>query len=181
MTIQTTRLVLRPLEFSDCPAIQLLAGDRDVSATTRDIEHPYEDGMAEKWVSSCQWQSRSGNLVHFAITLANDATFIGAITLHLDPVGKQAELSYWVGKPFWNQGYATEAVESVLRHGLTKLGLDRVYGAHFTRNPASGRVMQKAGMCHEGFLTSHTEKWGKLEDLELYAVSKERFLGGYSG
>lgn len=187
MSIKTERLFLRPLELSDCPDIQRLAGDRDVAATTRDIEHPYEDGMAEKWVGSCERQSQSGELVHFAITLAQDGTFLGSITLHMDfgkqslaESSKEAELSYWVGKPFWNQGYATEAVKAVVEHGLTELGLDRVYAAHFTRNPSSGRVMQKAGMLHEGFLKGHTEKWGQFEDLELYGVTKEQFLGGDS-
>jgi len=178
LTIRTARLLLRPLEMTDCPDIQRLAGDRDVAATTRDIEHPYEDGMAENWVGSCQRQNKSGELVHFAITLAQDGAFLGAITLHLDPDKNQAELSYWVGKPFWNQGYATEAVKSVVGHGLTELGLDQVYAAHFARNPSSGRVMQKAGMLHEGFLKGHTEKWGQFEDLELYGVTREQFLGG---
>ena len=180
MSIETERLLLRPLVLSDCPAIRRLAGDRDVAATTRDIEHPYEDGMAESWVETSQRQYLAGELVHFAITLAQDETFLGAITLHLDQGEKQAELSYWVGKPFWNLGYATEAVRAVLRHGLVAMGLDRVYAAHFTRNPASGRVMQKAGMFHEGFLKGHTKKWGKLEDLELYGMTREQFEEGGS-
>jgi len=185
LIIHTERLVLRPLTLTDAPDIQRLAGEREVAATTRDIEHPYEKGMAERWVESCRRQSEAGELVHFAITLAADGTFMGAITLHLDLAEngqpgspKQAELSYWVGKPFWNQGYATEALQAVLDHAFHRLGFDRVYAAHFTRNPSSGRVMQKAGMLPEGFLKGHTEKWGSFEDLALYGVTREQFLSG---
>jgi len=175
LNIQTTRLLLRPLKLSDARDIQRLAGDRDVASTIRNIEHPYEDGMAEKWIKSCQERSDAGELVSFAITLHSSGTFLGAIELHPDTGSRQAELGYWVGKPYWNQGYATEAVKAVIHHGLIDLNLDRVYAAHFTRNPASGRVMQKAGMLHEGFLKGHTEKWGQLEDLELYGVTMEQF------
>ncbi|MCH7736978.1 MAG: GNAT family N-acetyltransferase [Chloroflexi bacterium] len=181
MNIRTERLLLRPLDLSDAPEIQRLAGDRDVASTTRDIPHPYEDGAAETWINSCRGKTAAGELVIFAITLQKDGSFLGAIGLDLDANRAEAELSYWVGKPFWNQGYATEAAKAVLRHGLVETGLDRVYAAHFSRNPASGRVMQKAGMLHEGFLKGHTEKWGKFEDLELYGVMRERFLGGSSG
>ena len=191
MNIETERLLLRPLESTDAPDVQQLAGDREVASTTRDIPHPYEDGVAEAWITACQDEIASGDLVNFAITLRSDGSFLGVIGLHLntnagdkngdaarrDANKKAAELSYWVGRPFWDQGYATEAVKAVLRHGLTELGLDRVYAAHFTRNPASGRVMQKAGMHHEGFLKAHTEKWGKFEDLELYGITSEQFLG----
>ena len=175
MNIRTERLLLRPPKLSDAADIQRLAGDRDVASTTRDIPHPYEDGTAETWINSCQEKTAAGELVIFAITLQTDGSFLGAIGLVRDASGAEAELSYWVGKPYWNQGYATEAVKAVVHNGLTDLNLDRVCAAHFTRNPASGRVMQKAGMLHEGFLIGHTEKWGQLEDLELYGVTRDQF------
>ncbi|MQF89166.1 MAG: GNAT family N-acetyltransferase [SAR202 cluster bacterium] len=189
MNILTTRLLLRPLAVSDAPDIQRLAGDRDVASTTRDIEHPYEDGMAEKWIKSCQEQSQSGELVHFALALAEAATFLGAVTVRMDfgpsalvSSSKKAELSYWVGKPYWNQGYATEAVKPVLHHCFTILELDRVYAAHFTRNPSSGRVMLKAGMLYEGSQLGPTVKWGVVENLELYGVTRSQFeLRGSTG
>jgi RimJ/RimL family protein N-acetyltransferase len=175
LNIRTERLLLRPLQLSDAPGIQLLAGDRDVASTTRNIPHPYEDGMAVKWIKSCQKKADAGELINFAITLHSDGSFLGSIGLHLDSGLPQGELGYWIGKPFWNHGYATEAVEAMINHAFTDLGMDGVYAAHFTRNPASGRVMQKAGMLHEGFLKGHTEKWGVLEDLELYGLTREQF------
>ena len=173
--------------MSDAPDIQLLAGDKDVASTTKGIEHPYEDGMAERWINSCQKMAQSGELAHFAITLAESTAFIGTVTLHMDfgpsaitTVSTEAELSYWIGKPYWNQGYASEAAKAVIRHGFTELSLDRIYAAHFTRNPASGRVLINAGMLYEGSQLGPTIKWGNMERLELYGVSREQFLESQS-
>ena len=58
----------------------------------------------------------------------------------------------------------------MLSFGFRQLGLNRIYAGHFTRNPASGRVMQKAGMSYEGRLRQHTKKWDAFEDVEIYAV-----------
>jgi ribosomal-protein-alanine N-acetyltransferase len=180
LNIQTERLLLRPLLLSDALDIQRLAGDREVAATTRDIEHPYEDGMAERWIDSCLRQGQSGELIHFAITVTTSQAFIGTATLHLDTDEKAAELSYWVGLAFWNQGFATEAAAAVVRHGFAEMKLDRVYAAHFTRNPASGRVLQKAGMLYEGSQLGPTVKWGIVENLELYGVTRAQFEVGSS-
>ena len=122
----------------------------------------------------------SGELINFAITLAADGSFLGVIGIHPDENESQAELGYWVGKPYWNQGYATEAVTAVIDHGFTQLQLKRVYAAHFTRNPSSGRVMQKAGMLHEGSQLGPTVKWGVVENLELYGVTRAQFEVGPS-
>ena len=167
------------MELSDAPDIQRLAGDYDVASTTLNIEHPYEDGMAEQWITSCQEKTASGELINFAITLQNGGEFLGVIGIHPDDDKPQAEIGYWIGKPFWNRGYATEAVTAVVRHGFNEMKLERIYAAHFTRNPSSGRVLQKAGMLYEGSQLGPTVKWGVLENLELYGVSREQFeVGG---
>jgi ribosomal-protein-alanine N-acetyltransferase len=88
-------------------------------------------------------------------------------------VGHQAELGYWIGEPFWNQGLCTDAGQAVVNYGFTALELIRIHSCHIKRNPASGRVMQKIGMTHEGFRRQHVRKWDVLEDLDLYGILKE--------
>ena len=146
-----------------------------MASTTLSIEHPYNEGLAEKWIRSSWIKSAAGDLITFAITLTADCSFIGAISLHPDDSRKQGELSYWIGKSYWNNGYATEAVEGMLSLAFNTLEFDRVYAAHFTRNMSSGRVMQKAGMLYEGSQLGPTIKWGVLENLELYGVSRNQF------
>lgn len=175
MTIKTERLELRPFKVSDAADFQRLAGDRDLASTTLGIEHPYEDGLAEKWIRSTLVESMAGKLIAFAITLLRDCSFVGSISLHPNDSRKQGEISYWIGKPYWNQGYATEALTRVLSYTFNTLKFERVYAAHFTRNMSSGRVMQKAGMLYEGSQLGPTVKWGVLESLELYGVSRQQF------
>ena len=93
----------------------------------------------------------------------------------LDQQHARAEMGYWIGKPYWNNGYCTEAAEAVLRYGFTELGLNRIYAHHFGRNPASGRVMEKIGMVYEGCLRQHVQRWGVFEDLKIYAILKSEY------
>lgn len=169
-TQETERLILRPFELADAQEVQRLAGAREVAATTQNIPHPYEDGMAEEWIGAHQEAFEQGTGVTFAITTRGDGRLIGAISLMGIRAGHQAELGYWIGKPYWNRGYCTEAARAVVMYGFRILGLNRVHACHVSHNPASGRVMQKLGMQHEGRRRQHVQKWGAFEDLELYGV-----------
>lgn len=169
-TLRTRRLVLRPFSFEDAPVVQRLAGDRDIAATTLNIPHPYKGGMAEEWIGTHQEQFEKGEQAVFAITIASTGELVGAIGLGIRTEHRRAELGYWVGKPYWNHGYCTEAAAAVVQWGFDRLGLERIHATHFARNPASGRVMQKLGMKHEGMLRGHIYKWGVPEDLECYGI-----------
>lgn len=171
-TLATERLCLRPFRTADADDVQRLAGDRAVADTTLNIPHPYEDGLAEKWISNHRDWFEQGEQAVFAITLRSDDTLLGALGLRVTPDDQRAELGYWIGKPYWGQGYCTEAARNVLRFGFEQLDLNRIYAHHLSRNPASGRVMQKIGMTHEGHLRQHVRKWGVFEDLELYGMLK---------
>jgi RimJ/RimL family protein N-acetyltransferase len=83
---------------------------------------------------------------------------------------RRAELGYWIGRPYWGNGYCTEAGQAILEYGFQALNLNRIHAYHFKRNPASGRVMQKFGMKHEGTSPQHIMKWGVFEDVELYGI-----------
>ncbi len=175
-TLETEQLVLRPFELSDAPRVQLLAGDRDVAAMTLLIPHPYEDGIAEAWIGLHQERFENGQEIVFAITLKASAELIGAIGLVPNPHHDLAGLGYWLGKPYWNHGYCTEAAREVLRYAFTELRLNRVQAHHFSHNPASGRVMQKVGMRHEGTLRQHVKKWGEFYDNETYGILRSEFV-----
>ena len=161
--------------MADCADVQRLAGDRDIASTTLRIPHPYEDGMAEQWIKTHQEKFENGEQVNFAITLSADGSFAGGISLVVDQDQDSAELGYWIAKPYWNLGYGTEAAAAVVRYGFETLGLNRVHAAHFTRNPASGRIMQKIGMTYEGCLRQHLKKWGVYEDLDTYGILRSEF------
>ena len=174
-TIETERLILRPFRLDDAPELQRLIGDRDIAATTLNIPHPYENGMAEEWIGKHQERFDKGEGVSFAITHREEGFFIGGMGLHINKEHENAALGYWVGKPYWNKGYCTEAAQAVVRYGFEVLGLNRIHAAHMRRNPASGKVMQKIGMKHEGCLRQHIKKWDKFEDIERYGILRGEY------
>lgn len=167
--LRTARLVLRPFEPADAKAVQHLAGAPEVADTTQNIPHPYEDGMAEAWIATHSGAFERRESVVLAITHPTDG-IVGALNLRLEMQHERAEIGYWIGVPFWGRGYATEAVREGLRYGFLELGLHRIYATHMTRNPASGRVMQKAGMRHEGRHREHVVVKGRHEDIEVYGI-----------
>jgi ribosomal-protein-alanine N-acetyltransferase len=168
--LRTARLVLRPFLESDAAEVRRLAGDREVAANTLTVPHPYPEGAAEAWIATHAAGWAGQERVTFAITARDGETLIGAIGLDLAMHDRRGELGYWVGRPWWNLGYATEAGRAMLDFGFGMLGLHRIMARHFTRNPASGRVLQKLGMEREGLLRGHVLKGGVFEDLVVYAV-----------
>ena len=174
-TLETPRLILRPFTLSDAPAVQCLAGERAIAATTLLIPHPYEEGMAEEWIATHSVNFETGKGLTFAITGKEDGTLIGAISLMDISAGHQAEIGYWIGVPYWGQGYATEAARVVVEYAFSTLNLARVHAHHFTRNPASGKVLRKLGLKYEGCRRQHVLKWGQLEDIEMYGILREEW------
>lgn len=169
------RLRLRAFTAADADAVTDLAGDRAVAATTLSIPHPYARSDAEQWIASHQEAFVDGRRVSLAITLLHDEALIGAISLMLDGNNRRAELGYWVGRPFWSQGYATEAARTMLDFGFEGLGLNRIFAHHMADNPASGRVLSHIGMEREGLLRQHILKWDEFKDVVLFGLTRERF------
>ena len=169
-TLETERLLLRPFRQSDAAEVTRLAGDRSVAATTSNIPHPYNESMACEWIERHQPTFEKDEGVALAITLKADGSLVGAVGLTGMVKGHRAELGYWIGKPYWGLGYCTEAAREVLEYAFGVLRLSRVHASHFARNPASGRVMQNVGMRSEGCCRQHIQKWGQLEDLQIYGI-----------
>ncbi|MGI9302211.1 MAG: GNAT family N-acetyltransferase [Gammaproteobacteria bacterium] len=175
-TLETERLILRPLELSDAHDVQTLAGEREIAACTRSIPHPYKDGVAEEWIEQLQPKLERGEQLSFAIVTCA-ATLIGSIGLVIHRENANAELGYWIGKPYWGQGYCSEAASAIVVYGFDTLRLHRIFAHHLTRNPASGRILQKIGMRHEGCHRQHVRKWGVFEDIEVYGLLRSEYAG----
>ncbi len=174
-TLQTDRLLLRPPVLADLPDLHRLISAREVADTTLNIPHPYEDGMAEAWFHAQSERYEHGEGVHFMITSRSDLALLGGVGLRLDQRHRHGELAYWIGVPFWNRGYCTEAARATVAYGFHTLGLNRIHAQHFTRNPASGRVMQKIGMQYEGCLRQHVYRWDQFEDVAAYGILAQDF------
>ena len=168
------RLMLRPLAPSDAPIVERLAGDRDVASTPRLIPHPYPPGMAEQWLAALPELYQRAEAINWGISL-DGGPILGTIRLVLNPADNHAEMGYWVGKPFWNNGYCTEAARTVVAYGFDVLSLERIFANYMARNPASGRVLAKLGMIQEGLLRRHRRKFGRYEDLIVCGITRSEW------
>jgi [ribosomal protein S5]-alanine N-acetyltransferase len=169
-SLTTARLLLRPLTPEDAGEVTRLAGEREIAATTLSIPHPYPPGAASRWITEQEMQRGRGEAINWAIVPRESGQIAGVVGLRLNPDHRQAELGYWIGKPYWGKGYATEAAAEAVRFGFANLNLHRIHARHFANNPASRRVLQKIGMSHEGCRRHDVLKWGSFEDIELYGV-----------
>lgn len=172
----TERLKLRPFSLDDAPDVAGLCGAWEIADTTANIPHPYELPMAEAWIGTHGPAFERGESVSLAITRQEDGHLVGAIGLHIDAVNRSAEIGYWIGKPFWNRGFATEATKSMIAYGFEVVGLNRICARHMTRNPASGRVMEKAGLKFEGILRQSIYRWERYEDAAIRSILREEYL-----
>jgi RimJ/RimL family protein N-acetyltransferase len=167
--IETERLILQPFVLADGPYVQKLAGNRNVSKTTLNIPYPYEDGMAEQWISthSENWVKRKS--ATFAIKLKNSYELIGDVSF-VEIHGNQAELGYWIGEPYWGKGYCTEAAKALVQYSINEIGIEKIVAEHLRTNPASGRVMEKIGM-NRVCSTTKSDRYGSKTVIEIYEIT----------
>jgi ribosomal-protein-alanine N-acetyltransferase len=138
-------VVLRHFRPGDASEVRRLAGDRRVAETTAAIPHPYADGMAEAWIATHEDERVRGKQYAFAIARAVDEQLVGAIALR--PVASEHEnVGYWIGREYWGNGYATAATRAIVALGFSCLDCQQVTASYLTRNPASGRVLEKCGL-----------------------------------
>jgi RimJ/RimL family protein N-acetyltransferase len=141
MFMRSERLFLRPGWPEDWEELLSRVADEAVVKHLAKAPWPYTAEDAQ-WFAS---QPQDQRLPHFFITLptsAEPARLIGSIGLAQD--GDAVELGYWLGREHWGMGYASEAARAVISVARV-LGHKRLVAGHFIDNPASGRVLRKAG------------------------------------
>jgi RimJ/RimL family protein N-acetyltransferase/bacterioferritin-associated ferredoxin len=165
--LETPRMILRPVLPEDASAVQRLAGDREVAASAAGIPHPFEDGMAEAWISSLDARSHVFALCHSG---SGEVMGLAGLVESGEQRPRTAELSYWLGRAYWGQGLGTEAARALVRYGFETLGLEALHANCFSRNPGSRRVLEKAGFRHIGHRARALRHLGQEEDLELFIL-----------
>jgi 8-oxo-dGTP diphosphatase len=148
LPIATRRLKLRSLEETDVPAIVALAGDFEVSRHTAVIPHPYGESDARAFLVQSAADFAAGRSLTLAIERVAEPGLIGCVGV--TRVADAAEVGYWLGRPFWRQGYASEAVKAVLPAIFEDFALREAFAEVMPANPASSRVLEKAGFARDG-------------------------------
>ncbi|MGI8915287.1 MAG: GNAT family N-acetyltransferase [Chloroflexota bacterium] len=174
-TLETPRLVLRPIRLSDAGDIFVFASDPAVAryttwpphptvaateASVRDLLHRYAQSLVGPW-----------GIVH-----RDDGKVIGSCGFaYVMAWHGRAEIAYALSQAYWGQGLMPEAVRAVLGFGFQTLQLNRIEARCEVENVASERVMQKLGMQFEGVLRQHTQVMGKYRDVKLYSLLQEEW------
>jgi len=177
--LETERLILRPFDKAkDAQAMHKnWASDLDV---VRFMCYDACESLESTEAHIDQWLEYFNNLAVgsswclFAIELKSDNNLIGTIDFNEnDCEARAAEIGYQLGKAWWGNGYATEALRAVIDYCFENVGLNRLWADHNSLNVASGKVLLKAGMVHEGTFRQCYVRKGKLVDKLSYAILKE--------
>jgi ribosomal-protein-alanine N-acetyltransferase len=145
--LETERLLLRPPQAADISHFVPLLADYDVAKNLSRVPYPYTEDDACAFIVYTANGWRSGEDLSFTILRKAPAAYIGICGLH---PAQGWEFGYWLGKPYWGQGYATEAARRVVAFAFDQLGADQLVAAWFHDNPASGRVLEKLGCVPDG-------------------------------
>lgn len=172
-TLITKRLLLRPFNLQDAAMVQQLAGDKAISDGTYYIPYPYEDGMAERWICNHRIACEKMEQAVFAITLKENQHLVGAVGLFLNIKELESELGYWIGKPFWGHGYATEVACAMIKYGFAEFYLRSIYSDCFRWNVASLKIIKKLGMTWKKSFEKYIPKTNRFESADQYVISRD--------
>lgn len=172
--IKTERLLLRRFRESDAQMVfDNWASDKVVTKyltwpAHRSVE--VTKNTVNRWVKEYE----NPTCYHWAITLKNTEDVVGDIIMRVNEDELRCEIGYCLSRKCWNKGIMTEALKALIKFGFEVVGYERIESYHDVENPASGRVMQKAGMHHEGTLRRYAfRNDGVLGDCEIYAIIKD--------
>ena len=171
ITLKTPRLYLRAIEESDAENICTALSIRQISDAMISIPYPFTMEDSKRYIAQRKHDQKRDLACVFVIERASDNNFCGLIEVReIDQEHAQAELSFWLAIEAWGHGYMSEVVPSVVNYCFGKLELNRLYGYHMVRNPASGRTLEKSGFTKEGVLRQRVKKLGVFEDVALWAI-----------
>ncbi len=173
--LTTERLILRRMDMNDARDIFEYGRDREVA------RHVLWDAYisiaeARAYVRCMQRKYRMGEPASWCIELKGSGRVVGTIGyMWYNRDHNSAEVGYSLARDQWNKGIMTEALEEVLRYSFEEMQIHRVEAQHETDNPASGKVMLKCGMQHEGTLRGRLLNKGRYVDVDIYSILRDEY------
>lgn len=175
-TIRTKRLTLRAAKMSD--AEDLYEYSRDPAVAKHVLWDAHTSiHQTRAYIRYLIRQYKSGQPSSFVISITETGKVVGTIGfMWIQQENRSAEVGYSLSRAYWNQGIMTEALTALLDFGFLKLNLNRIEAQHESDNPASGRVMAKAGMSFEGRLRQRIYNKGRFTDVDLYSILRQEYM-----
>ena len=173
MQLEGARCRVRPWRESDADSLAEHANNLNVAKNLRDrFPHPYTRKNARDFLKFATSLDDYSNLA-----IEVDGAAVGAIGYvpGQDVERFSAEIGYWLGEAYWGRGIVTEALGLITAHAFERLSVLRMFALPFADNPASARVLEKAGYIREGVLRSSSVKYGIPKDQVLYSRVNDRW------
>jgi len=172
--IKGKRVTLRKLKPSDADAIQKYCNDPVISRWLMRLPHPYTKKHAVHFIRDGlkNWKKKT----QYVYGIIYEGKLVGTIHIKIEEEDR-GQIGYSIAKPYWGKGLMSEAAKLIIKEGFKTLKLHKIYATHHPKNPASGRVMQKAGMKYEGLLREHSKAKGKYWDLVHYGILRREYKG----
>jgi RimJ/RimL family protein N-acetyltransferase len=171
-TLETKRLLLRQLELSDAPIVQALLDDPEIVGNMLD-KTTLND--AETMIRQSHSAYEAGTSIAFAIARKSNHDLVGYCDLEINAKHQRGKIAYWIGRPFWWQGYATEATKCLVRYGFDGLALNRIFAYVLTENTVSAKILRKAGLQWEGTQRQAVHKDSHFKDVDFYGLLRADF------
>jgi len=165
------KITIRKTKLSDAETIHKLINDKDVIEELSGYLYPCPLSKIKKDITKGleDWEKKKA----YAFTILADNKVVGQVMLENPSKDKgRYEVGYFIGKQFWNKGIAAKAVKEIVKFSFKKLNLYKIWGDNDSDNPASGKVMKKAGFKLEGRLKKHCKKDGKFIDVIIWGITK---------
>lgn len=148
LRLETARLTLRRPRMADATELAALANDWDVAGNLSRMPHPYGRSDAEDFIPKARENVRPD--VTFFVTNRDTGILMGCCSLWTRASDREFEIGYWFGRPFWGQGFATEAAHRLIDHAFGTVGIDRLWVSCRVTNERSRRVIRNCGFQPDG-------------------------------
>lgn len=178
--LETERLRLRKPEISDARDVLVFRGDPIVQKYDDPVIHTIREAQA--FINELLDEFRTQKGISWVMELKEQEIVIGCFGLHhWDPYHRRAEAGYGIAHACWGQGFASEALQAMLRYGFERMNLNRIYARTIADNHESVRLLERNGFRREGTQRKHSwEDDGTFHDSAIYGLLANEFLQ-YSG
>lgn len=168
--IRGRRVLLEPTTSKRVVELVRLLNEPSVSRWTLHMPYPYREEHAREWVRRTARNRRAGTSLGLSVVRRSDGRLLGGVGIHhIEEGGGRGEVGYWIGSEHRGRGYASEAVDLLVRTAFRRLGLHRIEARVFPGNRASQRVARRAGFRYECRLRDEVKKGGRWRATLLFS------------
>ncbi len=172
--LATRRLVLRQPTFDDVPRLALYAGDIDVARMLVAVPHPYTEAHASAFIGDVLASNATGESLALVVARQKEPhALVGLVSVTRE--GSRATIGWWLGKPYWGRGFATESVLAMAGLAFRDPSVDLLKAGAFEDNPGSLRVHEKTGFVRTGLSTRASKARGTTVSHVEMELTREAF------